>query len=165
MESLPSQYYLAQINTARLRAPLDAPEMADFVAQIQGINAIADDDPGFVWRLRGEGADDATSIRPFDDDQILVTMTVWKSVEALSNYVYRGAHAGIMRDRRRWFEKLDQQILALWWIPVGHLPTIEEAKERLAHLQQHGSTPYAFTFGKPFPSPDRVPVAVSSSED
>jgi len=173
MPSLSSQYYLAQVNTARLRAPLDAPEMADFVAQIQGINAIADEDPGFVWRLRSEGADDATSIRVFDDDQILITLTVWKSVEALSNYVYRGAHAGIMRDRRRWFERLDQPILALWWIPVGHLPTIEEAKARLAYLQQHGATPFAFSFGKTFPSPDRleektashrVPVAVNSTE-
>lgn len=161
MQSMPSQYYLAQVNTAKLRAPLDAPETADFVAQIQGINAIADQDPGFVWRLRGEGADDATSIRAFDDDQILITLTVWKSVESLSNYVYRGAHAGIMRERRRWFEKMDQQILALWWIPVGHLPTIEEAKARLSHLQQHGPTSFAFTFGKPFPSPDAELVASS----
>jgi hypothetical protein len=164
MASFPSQYSLAQVNTARLRAPLDAPEMADFVAQIQGINAIADDDPGFVWRLRSEGADDATSIRAFDDDQILITLTVWKSVEALSNYVYHGAHAGIMRDRRRWFERLDQSILALWWIPVGHLPTVEEAKERLAHLRQHGPTPFAFSFGKPFPSPDCVPSIAGSLE-
>jgi hypothetical protein len=160
MLSISSQYYLAQLNTARLRAPLDAPEMADFIAQIAGINAIADHDPGFVWRLRSEGSDDATSIRAFDDDQILITLTVWKSVEALSNYVYRGAHARIMRDRRRWFERLDQPILALWWIPCGHLPTIEEAKERLAHLQQHGSTPFAFSFSKPFPSPDCIPVGI-----
>lgn len=164
MHSTHPQYYLAQVNTARLRAPLDAPEMADFVAQIQTINAIADDDPGFVWRLRSEGAEDATSIRAFDDEQILITLTVWKSVEALSHYVYRGAHAGIMRDRRRWFERLDQPILALWWIPVGHLPTIEEAKERLAHLQQHGSTPFAFSFNKPFPSPECISATVSSSE-
>jgi Domain of unknown function (DUF3291) len=156
MHSTPPQYYLAQVNTARLRAPLDAPEMADFVAQIQTINAIADDDPGFVWRLRSEGAEDATSIRAFDDERILITLTVWKSVEALSQYVYRGAHAAIMRDRRRWFERLDQPILALWWIPVGHLPTVEEAKERLTHLQHHGSTPVAFSFNKPFPSPDYV---------
>jgi hypothetical protein len=173
MQPISPQYYLAQVNTARLRASLDTPEMADFVAQIEGINAIADEDPGFVWRLRSEGANDATSIRAFDDDQILITLTVWKSVEALSNYVYRGAHGGIMRDRRKWFERLDQPILALWWIPVGHLPTIEEAKERLTYLQQHGSTPFAFSFGKSFPSPDclggetashRIPVTASGAE-
>jgi hypothetical protein len=150
-------YHLAQVNTATLRAPLHDPQMADFVAQIRQINAIADADPGFVWRLRSEGADDATSIRAFPDERILITLTVWRSIEALSNYVYRGAHGGIMRDRRRWFEKSDQPILALWWIPVGHTPTVEEAKTRLSYLRQHGSTAYAFSFGKPFPSPDAVP--------
>jgi hypothetical protein len=146
-------YHLAQINTATLRAPLDDPCMADFVAQIRAINAVADADPGFVWRLRGEGEEDATSIRAFEDERILLTLTVWKSLEALSNYVYRSAHAGVMRDRRRWFEKADQPILALWWIPAGHLPTVAEAKERLEHLRQYGSTAYAFSFSKPFPSP------------
>lgn len=153
MLSNPSeQYYLAQVNTATLRASLHDPQMADFVAQIRAINAIADADPGFVWRLRSEGAEDATSIRAFEDERILITLTVWKSLEALSDYVYRSAHAGVMRDRRRWFEKADQPILALWWIPVGHLPSVEEAKERLEYLRYHGSTPYAFSFGKPFSS-------------
>jgi Domain of unknown function (DUF3291) len=152
------QYHLAQVNTATLRAPLDAPEMADFVAQIRSINAIADADPGFVWRLRSEGKDDATNIRAFSDERILLTLTVWKSLEALSDYVYRSAHAGVMRDRRRWFEKSDQPILALWWIPTGHIPTVAEAKERLEHLRLHGSTSYAFSFGKPFPSPDESKV-------
>lgn len=153
-------YHLAQINTAILRAPLDHPSMADFVAQIHDINAIADADPGFVWRLRSEGGNDATAIRAFDDDRILLTLTVWNSLEALSNYVYKGAHAGIMRDRRRWFERSDQPILALWWIPAGELPTVAEAKQRLLHLQCHGSTPYAFSFGKSFPSPNQL-VSVS----
>ena len=92
------RYHLAQVNIATLRAPLDAPEMADFVAQIRSINAIADADPGFVWRLRSEAADDATSIRAFEDERILLTLTVWESLEALSNYVYRSADAGVMRD-------------------------------------------------------------------
>ncbi|MFB2773063.1 DUF3291 domain-containing protein [Pelatocladus sp. BLCC-F211] len=150
------QYHLAQVNTAILRTPLDTPEMADFVAQINRVNAIADADPGFVWRLRSEGADDATSIRAFEDERILITLTVWKSLEALLNYVYRSDHASIMRDRRRWFEKSDQPNLALWWIPAGHTPNIAEAKERLEILQLYGSTPQAFSFNKPFPSPDLV---------
>ncbi|MBW4601133.1 MAG: DUF3291 domain-containing protein [Calothrix sp. FI2-JRJ7] len=144
------QYHLAQVNTAKMRYSLDAPEMADFVAQINSVNAVADDDPGFVWRLRGEGAEDATSIRVFDDESILITLTVWKSLEALSNYVYHGAHSDIMRSRRRWFEKVEQPILAMWWICAGYTPTVNEAKKRLEHLQQYGSTPYAFSFRKPF---------------
>lgn len=150
-----SQYHLAQVNIATLRAPLDDPSMADFVAQIREINAIADADPGFVWRLRSEGAEDATRIRAFDDDRILITLTVWRSLEALSQYVYHGGHGAIMRDRRRWFERSTiQPILALWWVPVGHYPTVEEAKARLAHLRQYGPTPDAFSFGTPFPSPE-----------
>lgn len=156
MTTSSSRYHLAQVNTATLRAPLDDPSMADFVAQIEAINAVADADPGFVWRLRSAGANDATSIRAFDDERILITLTVWKSLEALSTYVYKGSHGTIMRDRRRWFESSQQPILALWWIPAGHTPTVEEAKQRLNHLRQHGPTPYAFSFGKAFPSPDAV---------
>lgn len=147
-------HYLAQVNTATLRYPLDDPRMADFVAQIRDINAIADADPGFVWRLRSEGAEDATNIRAFEDKRILLTLTVWRSFEALHHYVYRSAHAGVMRDRRQWFEPASQPILALWWLPVGHLPTVEEAKERLELLRTYGSTAEAFSFGKPFPSPE-----------
>ncbi|GAA6617335.1 DUF3291 domain-containing protein [Scytonema sp. NUACC26] len=157
------RYHLAQVNTATLRAPLDSPEMAEFVAQIESINAIADADPGFVWRLRSEGANDATSIRAFDDERILITLTVWKSLEALSNYVYRGAHGNIMRDRRRWFEKVEQPILALWWVPAGHTPTVAEAKERLEHLRLYGSTPIAFSFGKPFPQPEIETIILRST--
>lgn len=153
------QFHLAQVNTATLRAPLDDPSMADFVAQIQHINAIADADPGFVWRLRSEGGEDATSIRAFDDQRILITLTVWRSFDALSTYVYRGAHGAIMRDRRRWFERSDQPILALWWIPAGHHPTVEEAKQRLDYLRQNGPTPHAFSFGKTFPCPSPLPVS------
>ncbi|MCU0535409.1 MAG: DUF3291 domain-containing protein [Hydrococcus sp. Prado102] len=152
------EYHLAQVNTATLRAPLDEPQMADFVAQIQRINAIADRDPEFVWRLRAEGAEDATSIRAFDDERILITLTVWKSLEGLSNYVYRSDHAQLMRDRLRWFEKPTQKSIALWWIPIEHQPTVAEAKERLEHLRCYGSTPYAFSFSTPFPRPEEIAV-------
>jgi Domain of unknown function (DUF3291) len=149
-------YHLAQVNTAKIRYPLDDPKMADFVAQIRSINEIADTDPGFVWRLRGNGAEDATNIRAFDDENILITLTVWKSLEALSNYVYRSAHGDIMRSRRQWFEKSEQPILAMWWICAGYTPTVSEAKKRLEHLQRLGSTPYAFSFHKPFSPLDAI---------
>ncbi|MDX2214835.1 MAG: DUF3291 domain-containing protein [Oculatellaceae cyanobacterium bins.114] len=159
MPSLSSaNYHLAQVNTAILRLPLSHPDAADFVAQINHINSIADADPGFVWRLRAEGSEDATQLRVFEDERILITLTVWRSLESLSNYVYGHAHAGIMRDRRRWFEKSDSPNLAMWWIPADHTPTVEEAKERLCHLQQHGSTPYAFSFKHPFAVTESVLV-------
>lgn len=145
-------YRLAQINIARMRAPLSDPLMADFVSQLQTINALADNSPGFVWRLQNEDGN-ATSIRAFEDELILVNLSVWESIEALSNYVYRSQHGVVMRDRRRWFNKDNQPTLALWWVEADRLPTTEEAKGRLEHLRKHGSTPYAFSFAKPFFSP------------
>jgi hypothetical protein len=158
------RYHLAQINIATLRAPLHDPSMTDFVAQIRDINAVADADPGFVWRLRSEGADDATNIRAFENENTLLTLTMWKSVEALSDYVYRSAHGAVMRDRRRWFVKTEGAILALWWVPVGHRPTVAEGKTRLEHLQKHGSSQYAFSFGKPHAAPDALMVSPNEVE-
>lgn len=151
----PSAFYLAQINVARMRAPLTDPLMAGFVAQLDPINALADRSPGFVWRLQDD-AGDATSIRVFDDALILVNMSVWETLAALRAYVYRSAHLGALRDRKRWFELPDGPHLALWWIPAGHVPTPEEGKQRLEHLRRHGPTPDAFSFQHAFPAPRAV---------
>jgi len=137
--------HLAQINIGRLSAPLDDPSMAGFVNRLDEINALADRAPGFVWRLQTEQGN-ATAIRPFDDDQIALNMSVWESLEALRSYVYSSAHADLLRQRRDWFEKFDRVYLALWWIPAGHIPSIEEGKARLASLEENGPTPFAFTF-------------------
>jgi hypothetical protein len=130
-------------------APIDSPVMADFVAQLDAINALADRSPGFIWRLVGDG-NDATSLRPFDDDFIIVNMSVWNSLDALEGYVYRSDHARVMRDRRRWFEKMGEAYTVLWWVPAGHRPSVAEARARLMHLREHGATPHAFTFKQPY---------------
>jgi len=148
----PLTHNLAQINIGRMRAPLASPVMADFVAQLDAINALADGSPGFVWRLTGEG-NDATSLRPFDDDFIIVNMSVWESLEDLRTYVYKSAHAAVMRRRREWFEQFGSTYVALWWVDAGHLPTVGEAKQRLAHLEAHGPTAHVFTFKQPFAPP------------
>ena len=148
-------YQIAQVNIARMRAPLDDPLMAGFVARLAEVNALADQSPGFVWRLQTEEGD-ATYIRPFDDDRILFNLSVWESVEHLKVYVYRSAHNEVMRQRRQWFEKFDGMYMALWWVKTGHIPTVAEAKQRLAHLQHHGETPFAFTFRRLFPPASAV---------
>jgi hypothetical protein len=144
-----SAYHLAQINIATMRAPLDRPIMAGFVALLEEINALAENSPGYVWRLKTESGD-ATSIKAFEDDQIIVNMTVWESVEALHEFVYYSQHVEPYRKRGEWFERMDSPVLALWWIPAGHIPTIAEAKERLSYLEKNGATPYAFAFKKRF---------------
>jgi len=155
------RYHLAQINIARMRAPLDDPLMAEFVARLDIINALAERSPGFVWRLQTpEG--DATALRVFDDALILVNMSVWESSEALFNYVYRSDHGKSFRDRQKWFEKLDgRPNVALWWVPAGEIPSVESAKQRLEYLKQYGPTEYAFNFKTRFPEPSRPYLALT----
>lgn len=153
------QYHIAQVNIGHIKAPLDSPIMAGFVGRLDELNALADKSPGFVWRLQtGEG--NATYFRPYDDDRILINMSVWKSVEALRQYVYDTAHAALLRHRHEWFERFSGTYMALWWVPAGHLPGIDEAKKRLAHLQQHGPTEFAFTFKTVFQPDDRFQAAI-----
>lgn len=146
------EYHLAQINVALMRAPLDDPSMAEFAAALDQVNAIADQSPGFVWRLQSESGN-ATQIQAYSDPRMLVNLSVWQSVNQLKNYVYQSLHSEFFVRRRQWFEKYQGEHLALWWVPVGHLPTVEEGKAKLEHLSQHGDSATAFTFANPFPCP------------
>lgn len=146
-----SSYHLAQLNIAHLASPLDSPELADFVANLDRINALAERSPGFVWRLQTEEGD-ATGIDHFGTD-LIVNMSVWEDVQRLHDFVYRSAHVGIMRRRKEWFHKM-QIYMTLWWVPAGHRPSLEEAEARLQHLREHGPTARAFTFKQAFPAPD-----------
>lgn len=145
-------YHLAQVNIGRVLEPLTSPRLKDFVDQLDEVNARADAAPGFVWRLQTED-NNATAIRVFDDDELIINMSVWESVEALADYVYRDhGHLAVLRRRREWFTPTDT-VTALWWVHAGHRPTVAEAEDRVRHLRKHGSTPYAFSFRTPFPAP------------
>ncbi|MFB9235625.1 DUF3291 domain-containing protein [Plantactinospora siamensis] len=146
-----TDHHLAQLNIARLRAPIDSPELADFVAQLPEINGLAERSPGYVWRLQDESGD-ATAWRPFEPD-VIINLTVWRSVESLREFVYRTAHLEPMRRRRDWFVPLDQAHLVLWWIPAGVLPSLTEASERLDLLRRNGPSPQAFTLREAYPAP------------
>lgn len=147
-----SRYQLAQLNIAMLREPLESPGMADFVANLERINALAEAAPGYVWRLQDE-AGDATAIRPFGA-QVLVNLSVWRDVQSLSDYVYKSAHREMLKRRREWFDKAEQTHMVLWWVPAGHRPGVDEAAERLAHLHEHGASAHAFGFRQAFAAPD-----------
>lgn len=144
---------LAQVNIMRLRAALDSPELAAFVAGLDPINALADRAPGFVWRLQ-TASGNSTALRIFEDDALLVNMSTWRSLESLTDYVYRSAHTAIMRRRREFAIPIVEAYVALWWVPRGRQPTVAEAEGRLRHLRQHGPTPFAFGVRTPFPPPD-----------
>ena len=152
-------YQLAQINIGRLIAPVDDPKIAEFVAQLEPINALADKAPGFVWRLQSE-AGNATDIAYNDDPFVIVNMSVWESIETLRDFIYRSDHTRVFRDRAKWFEKMDKPHYCLWWVTTGHRPTVAEGRERLEHYQVHGATPSSFWFSQPFPQPADEGVCV-----
>ena len=145
------RYELAQLNIAQLLAPIDSPQLQDFVANLERINQLAEQSPGFIWRLQDE-AGDATSFTHFGAETI-ANMSVWRDRDALFEFVYRTAHVHILRHKRKWFEPLDRQHMALWWVPEGHQPTLQEADQRLQLLQTLGPTADAFTFKAHFPAP------------
>jgi heme-degrading monooxygenase HmoA len=140
---------LAQVNIGRVKGEMTDPVMAGFVARLADINALADESPGFVWRLQTEDGD-ATAVRPYEDARVLINMSVWADLASLKDFVYRSAHSPVMRQRREWFERFESVYVALWWVPDGHRPPVTEAVERLAHLERHGPTPVAFSFAEPF---------------
>ena len=149
-----SRFHLAQINVARALAPLDDPRLAGFVARLDDINALADASPGFVWRLQGDSGN-ATDIKVSEDPNVIVNMSVWEGLDSLFAYVYRSDHLQVMSQRRQWFEKPAGAFMALWWLPAGTLPSVEEGIERIALLERSGATPEAFTFKQPFDAEGR----------
>jgi hypothetical protein len=152
-----SAFHLAQLNIARMLAPLDSEIMSGFVSQLDRINALADAAPGFIWRLQTEDGN-ATSIRVFDDDYLIINMSVWESPEALKAFVYESDHLEVMRRRREWFSRMTEPYLVLWWVAADHRPTVVEAIDRLNVLRRHGPNPQAFSFRALFPPPEEMSV-------
>lgn len=145
-------FHLAQMNTARLRAPLEDPSMAEFVEGVALMNSLADRSPGFVWRLTGEG--DAGTISAPADPSRIYTLSVWESVSHLREYAYQSEHLDYLRRRRDWFVPHGHEAaLVMWWIPAGRIPTLRAGLSRLDRLRADGPTPEAFTFRQQFPPP------------
>jgi len=151
-------FHLAQINIGRLIAPIDDPKIAGFVSQLDPINAVAERAPGFVWRLQSDSGN-ATDIAYCDDPLVIFNMSIWESVAALRDYAYGSEHMKLFRDRAQWFEKMERPNYCLWWVPIGHRPTVAEGRDRLTHYQEHGATPYSFWFSQQFPMPMEVEVS------
>lgn len=142
-------YHLAQVNIARMLAPIDSPVMAGFVNRLDEINLLAEQSEGFVWRLKADD-NNATSIRVFEDEMLIVNLSVWENVEALHHYTYKTAHAELIKQRRDWFSVLGTPHMVLWWIHAGHIPSTNEAQAKLKHFQDFGATAHAFSFSKRF---------------
>jgi hypothetical protein len=163
----PSQYHLAQLNIGRIKAPLDAPELREFVDFLDPVNAHAEQMPGFVWRLTADdGAPSSYVPSPFEDPLMITNLTVWTDLDALRAFMYDTVHRYFLQARRKWFERLDRRYVVLWWVPAGTIPTLGEAVARLEQLEVNGSTAFAFSLhepfgpdGQPLPRPDRQTAA------
>jgi hypothetical protein len=140
-----NRYHLAQINLGKVLYPVEDPRMAGFTDNLDKINALAEASEGYVWRLQTDEGN-ATSIHAFDDPMLLLNMSVWENIEALYQYAYKSEHGEFFAKRREWFGKSDLPTPVLWWIPAGHIPTVEEAIERVNYFAEHGASPYAFNF-------------------
>ncbi len=143
------EFHLAQLNIAKFKLPQEHPVNADFVNNLDRVNALAENSPGFVWRLAGEG-NDATDVSAFEDANIIPNISVWKTIDSLVSFTYKNSvHKEIMQRRKEWFDKIDFH-LVLWWVKIGHNPCLTEAKSRLNHLKENGPSLHAFTFARPF---------------
>ena len=147
------KYQLAQLNLAKFRLPIEDPINADFVNNLDAVNAIAEAHSGFVWRLKGEG-NDAMDLQAYDNPNIISNLSVWSDLESLVDFVYKNdAHKNIMRRRREWFDKMEF-FMVLWWVEAGKQPSLKQAIERLELLQEKGPSAEAFSFRNDYPAPE-----------
>jgi hypothetical protein len=145
------RHHIAQLNISRLAAPLDAPSMKEFVDFLEPVNKFAEESPGFVWRMKGENGEASSLMAsPFDDPMIVTNLTVWKDISSLQAFVYKSVHRYFLQSRRQWFARVDSSQLVMWWVPIGTIPTLQEAKEKLAQLDANGPSAEAFTFQNAF---------------
>ena len=149
-----NELHLAQVNIAKRLAPMDDPIMQDFVNNLDRINALADESEGFVWRLKDEDKDLGAKV--FQDDTLLINMSVWENLETLFNYTYNSGHIEVFKRKKEWFSKMKMIHMAFWYVPKGYEPTFQDAKNRLDYLNKHGDTPYAFSFKSKFTVSDSL---------
>ena len=134
---------LAELNVGYALYPLDDPRMAGFMDNLDRLNTIAERSQGYVWRMKSDSGN-ATDLDVPGDDQMIANMSVWDDVASLGDYVFNTVHARFYEKRPEWFEAMGKMHFVMWWIEDDHIPTIDEAMTRLAHLQENGSTDHAF---------------------
>jgi hypothetical protein len=145
-------HHLAEFNIARLRAPLDHPDTAEFTAVLEAVNRIAEVSPGFVWRLQDDDGRSSSYVQAYDDPLLIVNYSIWTDVESLRHFIYRSGHGAYFRRRKEWFEEGTSKVVC-WWVPAGEVPGVDEGVRRMEHLEQHGPSDQAFTLAEPMPPP------------
>lgn len=146
-------FYIAEFNISRLKAPLDSPMMKEFVDFLEPVNRFAEQSPGYIWRLTAPEGMASSYLPPaYEDEMIVTNLTVWKDIDSLKNFTYQTVHTYFLRSRKKWFDHFAEYQVVLWWIEQSHIPTVEEAKEKMRCLNENGPTADAFTFQVAFDS-------------
>lgn len=142
----PAGHHLAELNIGRLLAPTDDPRVADFMNALDRVNGMGKRMPGFVWMMEGSGGPGTgnTAAKLDGDPQFVSNLTVWENVETLENFVWNTVHRAFYERRQEWFEVLGKMHFVMWWVPVGHMPTLDEALAKLAQKQENGDSDQAF---------------------
>ncbi len=152
------KFQLAQINVAKMKGvDINDPVMQEFVENLDRVNELAENSEGFVWRLKDD-SNNATNLNPYNDEQIIINISVWEDVESLEYYVYKTFHTDFLKRRKEWFYKYGKAHTTMWWIPAGKFPTVQEAVDKLDYFQENGPTKEAFSFKSRFPTPSEVEV-------
>ncbi|MER6513798.1 DUF3291 domain-containing protein [Nonomuraea sp. NPDC001636] len=157
-----SPMHLAQLNVAHLRAPIDAPELAEFVALLEPVNAVADEAPGFVWRMKESESDPTATVVHGYGDHLLINFSVWESLQTLWDFTYRSVHLGVLRRRREWFLRVAEPYMVMWWVPEGHIPSLAEGMRRLERLRTEGPSPEAFTYKDSYDSSEAASLPAAA---
>jgi hypothetical protein len=149
-----SKYQLAEINIARMKGvDINDPIMTEFVDNLVLVNTLAETSEGFIWRLKDDESSNSTAFNPYNDEQVIINISVWESIETLENYVFKTFHTDFLKRRKEWFQTYGKASTAMWWIPEGQFPTIEEAVEKLDTLQKNGASEQVFNFRKKYLPP------------
>lgn len=150
------KYHIAEINIAKMKGVnINDPMMKEFVENLNNVNQIAENSTGFVWRLKDEN-NNATSLNPYNDEQIIINVSVWESIETLEIFMYKTFHSEFLKRRKEWFTAYGTAHTAMWWIPEGHIPTLKEAVDKLDYLQINGCSSDSFDFRNKFPAPSAI---------
>lgn len=142
-----NEFYIAELNISRLKAPLDSPQMKEFVDFLEPVNKFAEQSSGFVWRLAASDGTPSSYLPPaYEDEMIVTNLSVWKDIDSLKSFAYNSVHTYFLKNRKKWFDQMSSRQVVLWWLDPHHIPTLDEAKQKLQYLDEHGSTALAFTF-------------------
>jgi hypothetical protein len=148
-----NSYHIAEINIARMKGVnINDPIMKEFVDNLEKVNAIAESSEGFIWQLKDDN-NNATEMNPYDDEQVIINVSVWESIESLESYIYKSMHSDFLKRRREWFHSFGKVYTAMWWVAVGEVPTLQDAVDKLEHLQVYGASEKVFDFRNKFPKP------------